>query len=309
MTEKKESAEFRCGMVSIVGRPNVGKSTLVNKILGEKVAIVSKVPQTTRNQVRGIYNDEQGQIIFIDTPGLHVSRDKLDKFMNNAAYGMIHDVDCVIHLVDAKDSVGKEEEDIVKRLVNLNVPVVLGLNKVDRSPKNIDEYIALWERVKGCPVTEIKNFTMISLSGKNGTNIDKLIEIVYGHLPVSPALYDRDIICDVPERMVMSDIIREKLLNVLHDEVPHSVAVVIEDVQPRKRDTLVINAAVIVERETQKMIVIGKNGANLKKIGTLARKEIEALVEKKVFLEIFVKNKKNWRDDSSILEEMGYAGL
>lgn len=304
----KKNNNFRCGIVSIVGRPNVGKSTLLNHIVGEKIAIVSSVPQTTRNQVRGIYNDERGQIIFIDTPGLHLNRDRLDRFMNQSAYGTTHDTDCIIHLVDVKEPPGREEEGIVRRLSNLNTPIILGLNKVDfKSTPYLPEYISLWERIKGKSLQEIKSFTLLPLSGKKGINTDKLIDIIFEYLPKEKALYPVDIVSDVPQRMAIADIIREKLFNTMRQEIPHSIAVIIESIQPMRKKTLHIRALIIVGTESQKRIVIGKSGGVLKKIGSLARVELEQLLESKVFLDIYVKNKKNWRDNSSLLEEMGYV--
>jgi len=309
MAKKKEKEVLRCGMVSVVGRPNVGKSTLVNKILGEKVAIVSRVPQTTRNQVRGIYNDERGQIVFIDTPGLHVSKDKLSKFMNKSAIETIKNVDCIIHLVDSRDVVGREEEDIVQRLSVLKAPIILGLNKIDFRGKHIPDYISLWEQVKGKQVSEMESFTMLPLSGKDGTNIEKLLDIIFEYLPQGPELYPRDTIADVPQRMAIADIVREKLFNIMKHEVPHALAVVVDEMKPVRKKTMHINVSVIVERETQKSIVIGKNGMNLKKVGSLARADLEELLASKVFLEIYVKAKKKWRDNNSLLMEMGYQSI
>jgi len=308
MDEKKaeEQKPFRCGMVSIVGRPNVGKSTLLNRILGEKVAIVSDVPQTTRNQIRGIYSDERGQIIFIDTPGFHPGKDTLDKFMNKTSYGVAHETDCVIHLVDSTERVGREEEELVQNLRDLKVPVIVGLNKVDASDKFIPEYITLWERVTGKPVQELTSLVLLPLSGKTGTNIPKLVDILFEHLSEGPALYPEDIISDVPKKMVVADIIREKLFQIMKEEVPHSIAVIIEDMTPQKGKTLHIRALVLVERDSQKNIVIGKGGLVLKTIGTAARQELEELLECKVFLEIYVKAEKHWRDNPGLLEEMGY---
>lgn len=297
---------FRCGIVSIVGRPNVGKSTLLNRIVEEKVAIVSNVPQTTRTQIRGIYNDERGQIIFIDTPGLRLGKDKLDRFLIKASFSTLQDVDCVIHLTDVTEPTGKEEEEVVSRLKTLDVPVILGLNKVDLKPKYIHEYIGLWEKSKGVPAAEIKKFTILPLSGKEGINVDKLLEILFAALPEGPALYPQDTVADVPQKTVIADIIREKLFHVMREEIPHSLAVVVEDILPRRRKVLHISAAILVERESQKEIVIGKKGSVLKKVGTLARQELEDLLEKKIFLELFVKARKKWRDDVSLLQEMGY---
>ncbi len=300
---------FRCGMVSIVGRPNVGKSTLLNRILGEKVAIVSKVPQTTRNQIRGIYTDERGQIIFVDTPGVHKGGDQLDRFMNQSAFGITSEADVIIHLVDANDRVGLEEEELVSRLNSLKVPVILGLNKVDLKGKTIAEYISLWEKVAGKPIQENSLITILPLSGKDGTNISKLIDIVFELLPDGQALYPQDAVCDIPQKMVIADIIREKLYMLVKDELPHSIAVVIDVVEPRKGKLLYIQAVIIVERDSQKSIVIGKNGALLKKVGSLARVELEELLESKVFLELFVKSHKDWRDSTSLLQEMGYQSM
>ncbi len=306
MAEKLQDSDFRCGMVSIVGRPNVGKSTLLNKLLGEKVAIVSNVPQTTRNQIRGIYNDERGQIVFIDTPGLHMTKDKLDKFMNNSAYGSAKNAECVIHLVDSGDVVGKEEEEIVGRLSSLNIPVILGLNKVDVNDRYVPDYIALWERVVGKPATEIKSFVILPLSGKTGIHMDKLFNTLFEFLPPGPALYPRDALTDIPQRMMIADIVREKLFDTMRHELPYALAVIVEDMQPKRKKTLHIRILIVVERESQKMIVIGKGGQVLKKAGTLARLELEQLLEHKVFLEMHVKNKKKWRDDNALLQEMGY---
>jgi len=306
MSAQKNKGTTRCGTAAIVGRPNVGKSTLLNQIVGEKVAIVSKVPQTTRQQVRGIYSDERGQIIFTDTPGLHLGRDQLDKYMNQSASGTIDEADCIIYLVDTSRVVGEEEETIARKFKGLKSHVILGLNKVDLHRRNVPEYIALWEKVHGCPVTEIKNFTMITLSGQKGTNVTKLVDILFEHMPEGPVLYPTDIISDTPQRLAMSDIIREKLFKVLKKEIPHSVGVVIEEVRILKKKTTNIKALIFVERDTQKEIVIGKKGEVLKKAGTLARKELEDLLETKVFLECHVKVKKNWRDDISFLREFGF---
>ncbi len=299
-------SENRCGMVSIVGRPNVGKSTLLNKIVGEKIAIVSKVPQTTRNQIRGVYTEERGQVIFVDTPGLHMGKDKLDKFMNRTCDSTINDTDCIIYLADTSRNIGQEEERIAAKLKMMKCPVILGLNKVDLKKNKIPEYISFWEGVKGMPVTEMKNFTLIALSGEKGDNIDQLLDVIFGYLPQGPNLYPDDVISDTPRKIVVADIIREKLIHVMRDEIPYSLGVFIEHMQPRKRNTWHIKALLMVERDTQKEIVIGKKGDILKQIGTQAREELEVLLETKVFLELHVKTQKNWRDDTSILQELGY---
>lgn len=304
--------DFRSGMVSIVGRPNVGKSTLLNTILDEKVTIVSKVPQTTRRQMRGIYNDERGQIVFIDTPGLYLARpakgggkDKLDQLLLKTAFSTTQEVDCVIHLVDTSEPTGKEEEAVVKRLLNVSAPVILGLNKIDLKGKFLPEYISLWETLKGKSVQEMERFVLLPLSAKTHKNIDQLLEILFNFLPKGPALYPSDVICDIPQKIAVGDIIREKFLNVMREEIPHSLAVVVEAIQPKRNKVVYISALVFVERESQKEIVIGKQGEVLKKIGTLARRELEELLEGKVYLDLHVKLQKKWRDDVSFLEEMG----
>jgi len=304
---KRNGKTKRCGMVTIIGRPNVGKSTLLNNIVGEKVAIVTRIPQTTRNQVRGIYNDERGQIIFIDTPGLHLGTDRLDKFMNQSASGTIDEADCVIYLVDTSRLTGQEEENIASRLKNVKAPIILGMNKIDLKRRNVDEYISLWERVKGKSVHEMENVTILPLAGLKGTNVEQLIDILFDHMPEGPLLYPEDIVCDVPQKIVIADIIREKLFRVLQKEIPHSLAVIVESMRPVRKKTMNIKALIFVERDTQKEIVIGKNGEVLKKAGTLARKELEELLETKVFLECFVKTQKRWRDNTSLLQEFGYS--
>jgi len=304
----KGSDGFRCGMVTIVGRPNVGKSTLVNNILGEKITIVSKVPQTTRNQIRGIYNDERGQIIFIDTPGLHLAHDKLDSFMNQSSAGTIDDADCIIYLVDTSRRIGEEEENIAARLKDVKVPIILALNKIDLKGKFLPDYISFWEQAKGKPVNELENFKLIALSGEHGSNVDELISIAFDFLPVGPPAYPDDIICDVPQKMALSDIIREKFLQCLRDELPHSIGVCIEHMQPKKKKTMHIKALIMVERSTQKEIVIGKNGKVLKDVGTKARVELEELLECRVYLDLFVKVEKDWRQNVGLLQELGYYG-
>ncbi len=306
MPETNDPPQIRSGMVSIIGRPNVGKSTLLNAIVGEKVAIVSKVPQTTRTQIRGIYTDERGQIVFIDTPGLWKGKDRLDRLLNEASESVFGDVDAVIHLVDTSEPIGLEEERITQKLAASKVPVVLGLNKVDLKGKFIPQYIALWEKVLGKPIQEANRPVLLPLSGKKGTNVKELLKVLFEVLPPGDLLYPEDAVTDTPRKLAMADIIREKLLAVLREEVPHSIAVVIEKTEPRKNKLFFIQALILVERETQKEIVIGKKGQVLKIAGTQARKELEELLDARVFLEMHVKCEKNWRDDPERLRELGY---
>jgi GTP-binding protein Era len=305
-SREKPKKILKSGMVSIVGRPNVGKSTLLNNIVGEKVAIVSKVPQTTRNQIRGIYNDERGQIVFIDTPGVHVGNDKLDQMMNNASTSTLDESDCVVYLVDTSRRIGQEEQFIAEKVAQVKKPVIMALNKVDLKAEYLSEYIAFWERIKGKPINEIKNFTMIALSGQNGTNVDELLDIVFNEIPKGPALYPTDVVTDLPQKIAIADIIREKFLVLLREELPHSLGVMIEEMRNKRRGVVVIRAVIFIERPSQKEIVIGKKGHVLKEVGTQARKELEEFLEQKVFLELFVKAKEDWRDDLSVLQELGY---
>lgn len=300
-------SHFRCGMVSIIGRPNVGKSTLLNCIVNQKVAIVSPVPQTTRHRIRGIYTEARGQIIFVDTPGFHLGGDHLDQLMNQSCVESMTDADCVIHLVDANERVGQEEQTIVSKLKNIKVPIVLGLNKVDAKGERISEYIALWQSVKGEALHTADDFVILPLSGKTGLNRSKVIDLLFGFLPVGPPLYPEETKADTPQQMAIADILREKLFAIMKQEIPHSLAVVVEQMEKRAEDLHYIRAVVMVERDSQKEIVIGRRGQILKDVGTLAREELERLLQTRVFLEIFVKAKKNWREDFSLLQDLGYG--
>ena len=303
--EKATPENFRCGIVSIVGRPNVGKSTLLNSLLKEKVAIVSKVPQTTRNRIRGIYHDPRGQIVFIYTPVLRLGKDTLDKLLLRCSLGSLEDADGIIHLVDANEPVGPEEEHLVQKLKPLRIPIILGLNKVDLKGQCVPEYISLWERIKGRSIEQMESLVLLPLSGRTGFNREKLLEILFGFLPKGLPLYPPDVISDLPQKIAVGDIVREKFFSLLREELPHSLAVEVETIQPRKK-VISISAVVYVERESQKEIVIGKQGQLLKKVGILAREELEGLLESKVFLELHVKSKKRWRDNPSLLKELGY---
>ncbi|MCM8780987.1 MAG: GTPase Era [Candidatus Omnitrophica bacterium] len=299
--------KLHCGIVAIVGRPNTGKSTLLNKILGEKLVIVSKVPQTTRNAIRGIFTDQRGQIVFIDTPGMHLPRHKLGSIMLKRIDEAIESSDLIIHLVDTNDPVGQEENMIVEKIKVVKVPIILGLNKIDLKAKFIDSYIKLWEQKRGKTVDEmVDGFILMPLSGLKGTNVDRLLEVIFAHLPLGPLLYPEDVVSDFPQRLAIAEFIREKIINLMRKEVPHSVAVYIEDIQPRQTNLIYIRAIILVERESQKAIVIGKDGQILKMVGQQARPEIEALLSKQVFLETRVKVKSDWQQDPFILKELGY---
>jgi GTP-binding protein Era len=302
-----EQMILHCGVAAIIGRPNTGKSTLLNRILDEKVAIVSKIPQTTRYKIRGIYTDQRGQIVFIDTPGMHIPRHQMGKYMLRQIDDAIATCDLIIHLVDATKSLGEEEQLVIDKIKDSKVPIILGLNKIDINPKFLNDYIEAWEEAKGKKITELTDsLKLIPLSALSGTNLDKLMEVIFDTLPEGEMLYPKDMLTDLPERLAIADIIREKLFELLRQEIPHSLAVYIEEMQPRSHKLIYIRAIILIERESQKSIIIGKQGEFLKETGSRAREEIEKLLEKKVFLETFVKVKPHWRQDHQILKQLGY---
>jgi len=305
--KKETKKKFRCGFISIVGRPNVGKSTLLNAIVGEKIAIVSKIPQTTRNRIRGVFTEERGQIVFIDTPGLVRGKDQMDQCMKQVSFSTVEEVDCVIHLVDANKTFGEEEEMILERLSEIKCPLILGLNKIDLKGKCAHEYIEAYQAKLGQAFNDEKKFIMLPLSGDKELNLDKLIDLVFERLPESELLYPEDIVCDVPQKMAVADIIREKLLGIVRDEIPYSLAVEVEQIARRRNKLTYISARILVEHESQKEIVIGKKGKNLKDVGTLARQDLEELLERRVFVDLYVKVSKKWREKTSILQDLGYV--
>ncbi len=293
--------EFKSGFIAIIGRPNTGKSTLLNALLGEKVAIVSPKPQTTRNRIRGIMNTEGAQIIFIDTPGMHRSDKPLNAFMVKEALAAIPDVDGILFMVDATEAVDEDERFITESLEGVKAPVVLVINKIDAIGKGellpvIETYSRLMEFSDVMPVSALK-----------GENLNELTSVLKGLLPEGPEYFPTDILTDSPERFLVSEIIREKVFRLTHQEVPYSVAVVVEEFKERKGKNLIaIKAAINVEKDSQKGIVIGKKGAMLKKIGIAARTEIERLLGVKIFLELFVRVSKDWTKKLGALKEFGY---
>ncbi|MCM8792173.1 MAG: GTPase Era [Candidatus Omnitrophica bacterium] len=296
----------KCGIVTIVGRPNTGKSTLLNTILKEKVAIVSSALQTTRNRLRGIFTEERGQIVFVDTPGMHITKYLLGKFMLREIQEALEGIDLVIHLVDTTRPPGKEENMLIDKLKNLKIPIILGLNKIDLRPVFFDDYIKLWEETKQKKAQDlIDELVLLPLSALRGVNVDKLIDTIFNLLPYREFLYPEDIISDFPQRLFIADIIREKLFLLMKEEIPHSIAVYVEELKERK-NIFFIRAIILVERDSQKAMVIGKEGSVLKKIGQSARKELEELLEKKIYLETHVKVKPGWKEDPLILKELGY---
>lgn len=293
---------FRSGFVSIIGRPNVGKSTLLNRILGEKIVITSDKPQTTRNRIQGIHNVPDAQIVFIDTPGIHQARSRLNKYMVEVAVSSIREVDLILFLVEANQKPGEQEQEIIDVLAGATAPVFLVINKVDLTEKG-----AVLERIAAYkdrfPFREI-----VPVSAGTGDGVEYLVELVRKALPEGPVYFPDDILTDVPERFIAAEIIREKVFRLTRDEIPYATAVEVDSFKEREDGGLVsIAATITVERDSQKGIVIGKKGAMLKKIGSASRVEIEKLLNTKVFLELFVRVRKDWSEDERMLKELGYS--
>lgn len=294
---------FKSGFVTIVGRPNVGKSTLTNKIMGKKLSIVSNKPQTTRNNIQTILTGEDYQIVFVDTPGIHKPKHKLGEYMVNSAKDSIKEVDLVLFLINPCDEIGKGDKFIIEALKAQKAPVFLVVNKVD---ENTHERVAktLHMYSKEYDFKEI-----IPISALRGKNVDTLVNLMIQNLPEGPQFYPEDMITDVQERFIVSEIVREKALRNLRDEVPHGIAVDIIQMKQNEKGTYHIEVDLICEKTSHKGIIIGKNGAVLKKIGETARYEIERLLNAKVNLKIWVKVRKEWRDNNLLLKELGYKKL
>ncbi len=293
---------FRSGFVSIIGRPNVGKSTLLNAALKEKVAIISEKPQTTRNRILGIRNTKQSQMIFIDTPGIHKpNKYRLNEIMVKTAVDTLKEVDVVAFIVEAGDSAGSGDRYIIAHFLNdVHVPVVLVINKVDLVKKEtllplIGEYNRIYKFAEIVPVSALK-----------GDNVERFLDVLEGYLPEGPKYYPDDVYTDQPERFIAAEIVREKIINRTKEEIPYSIAVSVEEFKERENGNIYISAVIYVERDSQKGILIGKSGKMLKDVGKDAREDIEALLGTKVYLELWVKVKKDWRSDKKILKELGY---
>ncbi|VDH01492.1 Bex protein [Lysinibacillus sphaericus] len=294
-------SKFKSGFVSIIGRPNVGKSTFLNRVVGQKIAIMSDKPQTTRNKVQGVVTGDSSQIVFIDTPGIHKPKHKLGDFMVKSAKNTLKEVDVIMFMVNANEKIGPGDRFVIEMLKNSDTPVFLVINKIDLvHPDDLLGIITSY-------VDEYDFAEIVPLSALNGNNVDRLMETINKYLPKGPKYYPDDQVTDHPERFIISELIREKVLHLTREEVPHSIAVVIEKIA-RDEDKNIVNvmATIIVDRDSQKGIVIGKQGALLKQIGTKARRDIEMLLGSKVFLELWVKVQKDWRNKPGQLKEFGF---
>ena len=293
--------KFKSGFVALIGRPNVGKSTLMNQIIGQKIAITSKKPQTTRNKIQTVYTCDEGQIVFLDTPGIHKAKNKLGEYMVNVAENTLKEVDVILWLVEPTTFIGAGERHIAEQLQKVTTPVILVINKVDTVKKEeilvfIDAYRKIYDFAEIIPVSALK-----------GTNTDDVVETIFKYLPYGPMFYDEDTVTDQPMRQIVAELIREKALRCLDEEIPHGIAVYIDTMKERKTgDIIDIEATIVCERESHKGIIIGKQGQMLKKIGTQARKEIENMMDIKINLKLWVKVRKEWRDSDVQLKNFGY---
>jgi len=293
---------FKSGFVTLIGRPNVGKSTLMNHLIGQKIAITSKKPQTTRNRIQTVYTDmERGQIVFLDTPGIHQAKNKLGEYMVNVAERTLGEVDVILWLVEPSNFIGAGEQHIIEQLKKVTTPVILIINKVDTVDKEkIIEYIDTYRKVYD--FAEI-----IPVSALRAQNLPAVIDMIFKYLPYGPQFYDEDTITDQPERAIVAELIREKALHALDEEIPHGIAVYIDQMKQRKGQNFFdIDATIVCERDSHKGIIIGKGGAMLKKIGSNARYEIERMLDAKVNLKLWVKVKKDWRDSDYLIKNFGY---
>ena len=291
--------DYRSGFVTLIGRPNVGKSTLMNYLVGQKIAITSKKPQTTRNRIQTVLTTEEGQIVFVDTPGIHKAKNKLGEYMVNVARQTLNEVDVILWLVEPTTVIGAGEQHIIERLKKVNTPVILVINKIDSVKKEeILKAIAAYK-------DQMEFAEIVPVSARSGENTGELLKTVMKYLPYGPQYYDEDTVTDQPMRQIAAELIREKALHCLEDEIPHGIAVTIESMK-RKGKVIHIEATIICERDSHKGIIIGKQGNMLKKIGSTARYEIEKMLECQVNLKLWVKVKKDWRDSEYLMKNFGY---
>ena len=296
---ENNNAQYKSGFVSLIGRPNVGKSTLMNSLIGQKIAITSNKPQTTRNRIQTIYTDDRGQIVFLDTPGIHKAKNKLGNYMVNAAQRTISEVDVILWLVEPTTYIGAGERHIIEQLKKTNTPIILVINKIDTVKK--DEILAFIEAYRH----ELDFAEVVPVSALKKKNTEVLIECILKYLPYGMPFYDEDTVTDQPQRQIAAELIREKVLRSIDEEIPHGVAVAIDSMK-WNRDVCHIDATIVCERDSHKGIIIGKQGSMLKKIGTQARREIEDMLECQVNLQLWVKVKKDWRDSDFLLKNFGY---
>ena len=294
-----ENPAYKSGFATLIGRPNVGKSTLMNRLIGQKIAITSNRPQTTRNRIQTVLTTEEGQIVFLDTPGIHKAKNKLGEYMVNVAERTMEDVDVILWLVEPTGDIGAGERHIIEQLKKTKTPVILVINKIDTVKK--DALFAFIDTYR----KELDFQEIVPVSALKGDNTDELVKCIFKYLPYGPAFYDEDTITDQPMRQIVAELIREKALRLLEDEIPHGIAVSIESMK-EKGKICHIDATIVCERESHKGIIIGKGGAMLKKIGSTARPEIEDLLEMQVNLQLWVKVKKDWRDSDFLLKNFGY---
>lgn len=294
-----ENPAYKSGFATLIGRPNVGKSTLMNRLIGQKIAITSNRPQTTRNRIQTVLTTEEGQIVFLDTPGIHKAKNKLGEYMVNVAERTMEDVDVILWLVEPTDYIGAGERHIIEQLKKTKTPVILVINKIDTVKK--DALFAFIDTYR----KELDFQEIVPVSALKGNNTDELVKCIFKYLPYGPAFYDEDTITDQPMRQIVAELIREKALRLLEDEIPHGIAVSTESMK-EKGKICHIDATIVCERESHKGIIIGKGGAMLKKIGSTARPEIEDLLEMQVNLQLWVKVKKDWRDSDFLLKNFGY---
>ncbi|OTN90257.1 GTPase Era [Enterococcus sp. 7E2_DIV0204] len=295
MTEAHKS-----GFVAIVGRPNVGKSTLLNRIVGQKIAIMSDKAQTTRNKIQGIYTVPEAQIVFIDTPGIHKPKHRLGDFMVETAYSALREVDATLFMISADQKRGKGDDFIIERLKTMTSPVYLVINKIDTV--HPDQLLGIIEDY----ASQMDFAEVVPISATEGNNVDRLMDVLVDQMPEGPQYFPDDQVTDHPEYFIVSELVREKVLLLTRDEIPHSVAVVVDSMKRDENDKIRIQATIIVERDSQKGIIIGKGGKMLKQIGTKARQDIEHLLDDKVYLELWVKVQKDWRDKKVHLQDFGY---
>lgn len=291
--------DFKSGFVTLIGRPNVGKSTLMNYLIGQKIAITSNKPQTTRNRIQTVLTTDEGQIVFVDTPGIHKAKNKLGEYMVNVAEKTLNEVDVVLWLVEPTTFIGAGEQHIAKQLQRVKTPVILVINKVDSVKR--EEILPAIAAYK-----DIYDFAdIVPVSARSGDNTDELLRVIMKYLPYGPQFYDEDTVTDQPERQIVAELIREKALHSLQDEIPHGIAVAIDRMKMQNK-VMHIDATIICERDSHKGIIIGKQGSMLKRIGSTARYEIERMLDCKVNLKLWVKVKKDWRDSEFLMKNFGY---